>query len=384
MRILLITAQRVFLGEPTESNTLATYGQYASQLDKLDVIVISRPGYSVQQLAGNFFAYPTNAHCLWSHYRRLQHIVANSTTLAAYDLIIADSPFFLAWLAHSIKVKFGGRCLVNVLVDFWHNPYWLQEHWYRYFLLKLGWFNLRRADAIQVPAVGFKNKLSHAGLNAAKIKISPVFIDREKFENPDNQTVASIQREFNAKKIILWPGNFSRQSNYAFVFKIVKQLATLPADFIILMVTVGRPSPKFIQLSNQANLNHRLKLINVSNLAELANYYHAADLVIQTSFFDGRGLNLWRAAAAAKAVVSSATAGAKQAVLDGQTGYLTPINNQKQFIYALSKLLTDDKLRLKLGRAAYQRFQQQFASSQLVRQTLLNWQQVIKLPTPAK
>ncbi len=382
MRILLITTRRIFLGEQINNNNddddiLAIYKQLANKLTGLDAIVISPVGYQAQKITDNFFVYPTDASNLWGHYLSVKRISARLFSNAYYDLIISSNPFFTAWLSYRLKIKYTTRNIVNVENDFWHNTYWCRKHHCCSFLIKFGWHNLLHANAIQVPSQGLKNKLVHVGIGAGKIKVNPFFVNVQRIIKPDNQTVNSIQNEFKGKKIILWVGDFTAQSNYQFIFKILKSLVNIESNLIILMVGVGArvriknifPSDKFFE--------EYIKIINLSSLDELTNYYHAANIVIQTSYFDSRAINLWQAAAAAKPSVSFATAGAKQVIIDKKTGYLVPINNQKQFVYSIIKLLQNDKLGARFAEEAYRHFKTQFYPSNIIRQTLNNWRQVI-------
>lgn len=74
---------------------------------------------------------------------------------------------------------------------------------------------------------------------------------------------------------------------------------------------------------------------------ELVDAYHAADIFLTTSDYEGFGLTLVEAMAAGKPVVSTAVGGTVDIVVDGETGRLCPAGNADSLAAAVLELLND-------------------------------------------
>jgi glycosyltransferase involved in cell wall biosynthesis len=78
------------------------------------------------------------------------------------------------------------------------------------------------------------------------------------------------------------------------------------------------------------------------------------DLIVSPSYRDGFGLILAEAAAMEKAVVATATRGARSAVVDGVTGLLTPVGDGAALLGTMERLVAQNGMRADMGRAARQ------------------------------
>ncbi len=81
----------------------------------------------------------------------------------------------------------------------------------------------------------------------------------------------------------------------------------------------------------------------------------AFDLVILPSLYEGLPYSLLEAMACGVPVVASNVTGARDAIVDGETGFLVPVGDVTAFARAAAKVLTDRALRLRLGAAARER-----------------------------
>ena len=63
-------------------------------------------------------------------------------------------------------------------------------------------------------------------------------------------------------------------------------------------------------------------------------------------------------------VVTTDVAGAKELVIDGQTGFVFPQGDAQGLSQALAELLDDDRLRLRMGQAGRKRVEQEFSFAQ--------------------
>ena len=85
---------------------------------------------------------------------------------------------------------------------------------------------------------------------------------------------------------------------------------------------------------------------------EMHRYYSASDLFVFPGIRESLGLVFLEAQACGLPVVAFNNAGVPDAVKDGVTGLLVPMYAAEPFADAISRLLSDSKLRRTMGEAA--------------------------------
>jgi glycosyltransferase involved in cell wall biosynthesis len=93
------------------------------------------------------------------------------------------------------------------------------------------------------------------------------------------------------------------------------------------------------------------------------------DLFVLPSLWEGFGLVLLEAMAAARPVVASSIGPVPEIVLDGETGLLVPPGDADRLADAIVRVLADRALGERLGRAGRARVQQTFALDDMVDRT---------------
>ena len=90
--------------------------------------------------------------------------------------------------------------------------------------------------------------------------------------------------------------------------------------------------------------------------AQLIEHYYAGDIFVLPSICnDSFGIPVVEAMAAGSPVVASRSGGVVETVKDRDTGFIVEKNDPQQLAYTLLKLLEDDELREKMGRAGRER-----------------------------
>ncbi len=117
---------------------------------------------------------------------------------------------------------------------------------------------------------------------------------------------------------------------------------------------------------------------------ELSRYYSAGDVVVTTPWYEPFGLTPLEAMACGRPAVASAVGGLTYTIADGQTGFLVPPEDPASLAARLSRLLTDDALRLALGRQARERVEAQVTWPVAARRTAQVYEELFTLAgTPA-
>jgi phosphatidylinositol alpha-1,6-mannosyltransferase len=85
---------------------------------------------------------------------------------------------------------------------------------------------------------------------------------------------------------------------------------------------------------------------------DMYRYYSAADVFVFPGIRESLGLVFLEAQSCGLPVVAFNNAGVPEAVQEGKTGFLTPVYALEPFVDAIQRLLSDKKLRQKMGCAA--------------------------------
>jgi glycosyltransferase involved in cell wall biosynthesis len=110
----------------------------------------------------------------------------------------------------------------------------------------------------------------------------------------------------------------------------------------------------------------RLSLLGARRPEDALRILAACDLVARPSASDGTGFGVLEAMALEKPVVASAVGGLTEAVLDGETGRLIPIDEPEVMARALLDLAADPEMRRRLGRAARERVSREFTEARMI------------------
>ena len=94
---------------------------------------------------------------------------------------------------------------------------------------------------------------------------------------------------------------------------------------------------------------------------ELPSLYRQASLFVLPSNEEGLGIVLLEAMASGLPVVSTRCGGPETCVVEGETGYLTPVRDAEALAHRMKMLLEDASLRQRLGKAGRRRVETHFS-----------------------
>ena len=112
-------------------------------------------------------------------------------------------------------------------------------------------------------------------------------------------------------------------------------------DAIFVIAGSGPDLAKLQDHARQLDISANVHWLGPLHGKELVDAYHAADVFLSTSDYEGFGLTLVEAMAAGKPVVSTAVGGTIDIVVDGETGRLCPAGNAESLAAAVLELLND-------------------------------------------
>lgn len=316
MKVLMISLDKGLLGRGQLGDVVERHQIYGQFCERLDIIVFSPPGFTVNQLSEKVRVYPTNARAKWQYFFAAKKIGRKLFKENRYDLIVAQTPFLDGLAGVCLKKKFKSKLLIHFHGDFWANANWLKEEKINRFLLWLSKFTVKRATAVRVMSQGQREKLLQAGVDAEKIRVISTPVDLKKYEA--TETRADLTKE----KIILHVGRDDQVKDYDTLvktFKLVKE--KYPA---VKLWQAGASSYLKAAMA-QNNFFADIEILGKKDQQDLIKIYQQSDIIVLTSTSESFGKVLVEANACAKPVVATQTTGAKEIIQDGVNGFLTPI-----------------------------------------------------------
>ena len=111
--------------------------------------------------------------------------------------------------------------------------------------------------------------------------------------------------------------------------------------------------------------------------SQLIEHYYAGDIFVLPSICnDSFGIPVVEAMAAGSPVVASRSGGVIETVKDGETGFIVEKNDPQQLAQVLLRLLEDDALREKMGRAGRERALANFTWARVAETMLRRYQEL--------
>ena len=109
---------------------------------------------------------------------------------------------------------------------------------------------------------------------------------------------------------------------------------------------------KLMALRDELGLSDLVAFLGRRDQETLHRYYAAADVVVMPSHYESFGMVALEAMACGTPVIATDVGGLSQLVRDGETGFLVPGMDLVALAESLGKVLSDKKLRERLGKQA--------------------------------
>jgi glycosyltransferase involved in cell wall biosynthesis len=109
---------------------------------------------------------------------------------------------------------------------------------------------------------------------------------------------------------------------------------------------------RLVELAGRLRIADRVSLVGAVPSADMPAWYRSADLVACTPWYEPFGLTPLEAMACGVPVVTYSVGGMRDTVIDRVTGLHVPPGDVSALIAALQRLLADEPLRRRVGRAA--------------------------------
>jgi starch synthase len=251
------------------------------------------------------------------------------------------------------------------------------------------------ADAVIAVSSGTKEDILRA-YPVAPERIHVIYngIDLEQYQRTDETSALTAHGVDLAVPYVLFVGRITRQKG---VTHLVDAVRYLPAGTQVVLCAGAPDTPEIAaelqrKVEEARSFNPRLIWIDkMVSKAETIQFYSHAAVFCCPSVYEPFGIINLEAMACKAAVVASAVGGIKEVVVDGETGYLVPFDQDPVTSFPvdpdrfardlgakLSDLLGDPAKRRRFGEAGRKRAEEKFSWSRIGDQTIDLYQSLIE------
>ena len=229
----------------------------------------------------------------------------------------------------------------------------------------------RSTVAISAPSKWLLERARRAMFRETPARVIPNGVDLSVFHPGECRQAARARLGLPTEDhIVLYTGH-SPFKDVRTAERALARLAARPGRSLC-FVQLGVDGP-----SAQLGLGRRLLAGFVRNPSTLSDYYRAADVFIHASLAESFGKTATEAMACGTPVVATAVGGLVEQIDDGRSGILTPPADPGAISFALERLLSDERLRARLGRAGAEDAARRFSLERQARDFLDWYKEVI-------
>lgn len=341
----MISIDKGLLGRGQLGDVIERHREYGKFVERLDIIVFSKAGFSEYEVSDRVKAYPTNSSGRSKYFFDALRISRELFKKNKYDLIITQEPFLTGLVGVKLKKSFGGKLLVH-----FHGDY----RGLKLLFAKL--FVLPKVDAIRVMSRGQKDILIKNRIKPSLINVISTPVNLEKFinyenKNPEHQErILSLNNTQKSKKIILMVGRKDEVKDFNTLFKAITLVYEKDKNIGLRLVGNYEPAEaESLSLPEGLKNDGGVFISGRIDSNDLPAYYKTSYLVVLSSKSESFGKVLIEANACGKPVISTATTGAKEIIRDGYNGYLAPIGDAKALADKILFLLNNPEKAKKMG-----------------------------------
>ncbi len=205
------------------------------------------------------------------------------------------------------------------------------------------------------------------GISQDTIALIPLGIDTVQFARPAVSSSEWRQRMAIPADalVVLYVARLVPPKNVALYVDIARRVIERIDKAVFLVVGDGPLKAVLEGFVQECGLERKIRFLGFRG--DLVTIYHACDLFVSTSKYEGFGLAIVEAMAAGRPVVATAVGGVPEVILDGTTGRLCAPNDVNGLVRAVSDLLGDLSTRERMGDAARERANQLFDARAMMR-----------------
>lgn len=167
----------------------------------------------------------------------------------------------------------------------------------------------------------------------------------------------AIGKEFEDKKILLTSGRLAKRKGVAWFVRNV--IPKLNENVVYIILGDGPDRKNIAKAVEEKKLDDRVKVLGYQPNEARDICFNTADVFVQPNIkipgdVEGFGISVIEATTCKLSVIASDLEGLKDAIKDGENGFLIESGNVEAWVKKISELLADDDFRHRFGKRARQ------------------------------
>jgi len=246
---------------------------------------------------------------------------------------------------------------------------------------------LEMADAIIAVSAATKHDIECLfNVDAARVHVIHNGIDLNQYRKVDSTGALKRYGIDLAKPYLLFVGRITRQKGFQ---HLVRAIQFMDRDFQIVLCAAAPDTPELgeeMRIAVERAQAQRPGIIWINEMVDqqaAREFYSHAEVFICPSIYEPFGIINLEAMACETAVVASAVGGIKEVVMDGETGFLVPLEQMKESPFEamdpekfardlaerVNELMKDAQLRDRFGKAGRRRVEENFSWAAIAEKT---------------
>lgn len=195
-----------------------------------------------------------------------------------------------------------------------------------------------------------KDFLVSTGAPRDQITVIPLGVDTHEFNPTVNGTLFRQKLQFLDKTVILFIGRLTPTKGVQHLLRALSKVHKNFPNACLIIRGNGEQKQHLKKLSKKLQIKKSVIFLDAIRRSELPQLYAACDIFVLPSLKEPFGLVLLEAMAIGKPVIGSKVGGIPDIIRNGVSGFLIEAGNVNELTSRLSDLVSDPKLRAKMGK----------------------------------
>lgn len=341
MRILLFGSDPGTTQGPPHP-TYRRLKSYARRLEWLGILNYSTPNHKpIIDKDVPLYVFPTNSFSKVTYL--LDAVIMGSRIIRRFKVqaLAPQDPFIFGLAAYLLSLMHKIPFVIHVHADMLGNEYWLREKWSHRLLNCLGRFIAGKAHRIRTVSSKIREDLIRMGYPASKIYYVSPPVNPEYAGGVDPSEVEALAGGYGPEKgqMFLSIGRLSYQKNLDLLLKATAILKKTYPEIRVLVLGEGPERHRLLALRDKLGISRNVEFPGAVPNRHLILYFRVSLALVLTSQYEGTAKVIKEAAFAGKPTISTGTSGVSDAIRDGETGLVIPVEDVDALAGAMAYFL---------------------------------------------
>ncbi|MDD5751845.1 MAG: glycosyltransferase family 4 protein, partial [Candidatus Peribacteraceae bacterium] len=215
----------------------------------------------------------------------------------------------------------------------------------------------RHASMFVVPSQFTKHLVEEYAKAQYRIAVIHNGVNFDRFQK--DAGAGQLRKKYGNNRVLLTVGGLWGRKGHDLTLRALKLVTQKRKDVRYVMVGEGNGRPQLEALVRELGLQEYVEFAGRKSGDDLVRAYQAADIYVHTPKivdlkFEGFGIVYLEASACGKPVVATDAGGVRDAVLDGETGFVVPDGDIPAVADRILQLMDDADLRRRMGESGRQ------------------------------